>query len=106
MSGDTPAWHWAEQTAATVGAAFIEVALIEDYEIAERRFLARAERAELSDEPRTLHGPLGASMKEVFERHRRFIDDRAHVVRVRAVDGDLGTSLDGLTTAIDSHANP
>jgi hypothetical protein len=92
------------QTATTAGARFVEVALVETYKVAERRFFARAERARQSEDTRATHGPLGAdSMQELFERHHEFIDTRQGILRVTPIDGDPETSLDRLRTAIDSH---
>ncbi|MDJ0356618.1 AAA family ATPase [Paenarthrobacter sp. PH39-S1] len=91
-------------TAVASGAQFIEVALLEAHDVAERRFRDRAGRAERSKEARRIHGALGAeSMQELFEHHREFNDSRDPVLLVRPVDGDLTTSLDRLRAAILSH---
>ena len=91
-------------TATASGARFIEATLVESHDVAERRFLERAVRADQAGDARSIHGPLGAeTMEQLLDRHRAFIGSRERAILIRPVDGDLAASLDRLRAAIRSH---
>jgi predicted kinase len=92
--------------ATATGATFVEIVLTADPDAAARRFDERARLAADSGASRAVHGDLGdESMREVTQRHRRFLEGRPYAVTIAGIEGDIPASLDRLRAAIESAAS-